>query len=44
MFYAGAPFVVKGAYTYRNYGYDALVTELDEFLAGYAIPTQKEGS
>lgn len=37
MFYAGAPFIVKGAYTYRNYGYDALVAELDQYLAGYAI-------
>lgn len=37
MFYAGAPFVVKGAYTYRNYGYDALVAELDQYLAGYSI-------
>jgi 4-hydroxyphenylacetate 3-monooxygenase len=37
MFYAGAPFVVKGAYTYRNYGYDALVAELDEFLGAYGI-------
>jgi len=35
MFYAGAPFVVKGAYTYRNYGYDALVAELDTYLASY---------
>jgi 4-hydroxyphenylacetate 3-monooxygenase len=37
MFYAGAPFIVKGAYTYRNYGYDALVAELDQYLAGYSI-------
>lgn len=36
LFYAGAPFVVKGAYTYRNFGYDELVAELDEFLGGYS--------
>lgn len=35
LFYAGAPFVVKGAYTFRNYGYEKQVAELDEFLAGY---------
>lgn len=35
MFYAGAPFVVKGAYAYRNFGYDELLGEIDEFLAGY---------
>lgn len=27
---------MKGAYTFRNFGYDELVTELDEFLAGYS--------
>jgi 4-hydroxyphenylacetate 3-monooxygenase len=37
MFYAGAPFVVRGAYTYRNYGYDALVAELDQYLGAYSI-------
>ncbi|WP_102158823.1 4-hydroxyphenylacetate 3-hydroxylase family protein [Zhihengliuella halotolerans] len=37
LFYAGAPFVVKGAYTYRNYGYEKQVAELDEFLAGYGV-------
>lgn len=36
MFYAGAPFVVKGAYTFRNYGYEKHVAELDEFLASYS--------
>jgi 4-hydroxyphenylacetate 3-monooxygenase len=35
-FYAGAPFVVKGAYTYRNFGYDELVADLDKFLASYS--------
>jgi 4-hydroxyphenylacetate 3-monooxygenase len=37
LFYAGAPFVVKGVYTYRNYGYEQHVAELDEFLAGYGV-------
>lgn len=37
MFYAGAPFVVRGVYTFRNYGYDELVHELDEYLAGYSV-------
>ncbi|MGQ3383199.1 4-hydroxyphenylacetate 3-hydroxylase family protein [Glutamicibacter sp. TV12E] len=36
MFYAGAPFVVKGAYTFRNYGYEKHVAQLDEFLASYS--------
>lgn len=40
MFYAGAPFVVKSAYTYRNFGYDELLVDLDAMLAGYgAHPT-----
>ncbi|MBO9706510.1 MAG: 4-hydroxyphenylacetate 3-hydroxylase, partial [Arthrobacter sp.] len=37
LFYAGAPFVVKGVYTYRNFGYEKHVAELDEFLAGYTV-------
>lgn len=37
LFYAGAPFVVRGAYTYRNFGYDELVESLDEFLGSYGI-------
>jgi 4-hydroxyphenylacetate 3-monooxygenase len=36
MFYAGAPFVAKG-YAYRNYGYDALLQEVDAFLSGYDL-------
>lgn len=44
LFYAGAPFVVKGVYTYRNYGYEAQVAELDEFLAGYGVDGRKEDS
>jgi len=42
LFYAGAPFVVRGAYTYRNYGYEKHVAELDEFLAGYDVDGRKE--
>ncbi|NMI01451.1 4-hydroxyphenylacetate 3-hydroxylase family protein [Pseudonocardia acidicola] len=34
MFYAGAPFVVKG-YAFRNYGFDGPVGEVETFLAGY---------
>lgn len=37
LFYAGAPFVVRGVYTYRHYGYEQQVAELDEFLAGYGV-------
>ena len=38
MFYAGAPFVVKGAYAYRNYGYDVRRWhEVEEFLDGYSV-------
>ena len=39
MFYAGAPFVAKG-YAYRNYGYDGLVAEVDEFLGAYDIDAE----
>jgi len=42
LFYAGAPFVVKGAYTYRNFGYDELVAELDRFLDAYDVDGRKE--
>jgi 4-hydroxyphenylacetate 3-monooxygenase len=35
MFYAGAPFVARG-YSYRNYGFDGAVAEVEDFLAGYA--------
>lgn len=37
MFYAGAPFVVKG-YAFRNYGFDESVGEVEEFLASYGVP------
>ncbi|TCP40768.1 4-hydroxyphenylacetate 3-monooxygenase [Tamaricihabitans halophyticus] len=35
LFYAGAPFVVKG-YAYRNYGYDQPLAEVNDFLASYS--------
>jgi 4-hydroxyphenylacetate 3-monooxygenase len=34
MFYAGAPFVVKG-YAFRNYGFEGPVSDVEAFLAGY---------
>jgi 4-hydroxyphenylacetate 3-monooxygenase len=34
MFYAGAPFVVKG-YAFRNYGFEGPLADVDNFLAGY---------
>lgn len=34
MFYAGAPFVVKG-YAYRNYGFDEPLAEVESFLSSY---------
>lgn len=43
MFYAGAPFVVKG-YAYRNYGYEEAVEQVDEFLASYGVPAGTEVS
>ncbi|MGA4837352.1 4-hydroxyphenylacetate 3-hydroxylase family protein [Streptomyces sp. G45] len=36
LFYAGAPFVVKG-YAYRNYGFDGPVADVDAFLSGYGL-------
>ncbi len=36
LFYAGAPFVVKGVYAFRNYGYEKHVAEVDDFLASYS--------
>jgi 4-hydroxyphenylacetate 3-monooxygenase len=36
MFYAGAPFVAKG-YAFRNYGYEQVVAEVDEFLSSYSV-------
>ncbi|GAA3107347.1 4-hydroxyphenylacetate 3-hydroxylase family protein [Streptosporangium carneum] len=36
MFYAGAPFVVKG-YAFRNYGFDEPLADVDAFLAGYDL-------
>ncbi|MDP8958157.1 MAG: 4-hydroxyphenylacetate 3-hydroxylase [Actinomycetota bacterium] len=42
MFYAGAPFVAKG-YAYRNYGYDEVVAEVEQFLAGYDLDSAGGG-
>jgi 4-hydroxyphenylacetate 3-monooxygenase len=39
MFYAGAPFVVRG-YAYRNYGYDEVVREVEAFLASYDLSAE----
>ncbi|WP_409465647.1 4-hydroxyphenylacetate 3-hydroxylase family protein [Amycolatopsis sp. GA6-003] len=36
MFYAGAPFVVKG-YAFRNYGFDAALGDIDAFLSSYDL-------
>ncbi|MEV4096549.1 4-hydroxyphenylacetate 3-hydroxylase family protein [Streptosporangium saharense] len=36
MFYAGAPFVVKG-YAFRNYGFEEPLAEVETFLAGYSL-------
>ncbi|MHA4854556.1 4-hydroxyphenylacetate 3-hydroxylase family protein [Rhodococcus sp. MSC1_016] len=40
MFYAGAPFVVKGAYTYRNYDYDSAVQKVVQFTDNYKIDSE----
>lgn len=37
MFYAGAPFVVKG-YAFRNYGFDGPLGEVEDFLSSYTLP------
>ncbi|WP_439673393.1 4-hydroxyphenylacetate 3-hydroxylase family protein [Embleya sp. MST-111070] len=37
MFYAGAPFVVKGVYTYRNYDYDGALKSVQDFLDSYSV-------
>lgn len=36
LFYAGAPFVVKG-YAFRSFDYDGSVQAVEEFLAGYGV-------
>ncbi|MFI6501398.1 4-hydroxyphenylacetate 3-hydroxylase family protein [Nonomuraea typhae] len=38
MFYAGAPFVVKG-YAFRNYGFEGPLADIDAFLASYDVET-----
>lgn len=37
MFYAGAPFVVKGVYAYRNYDYAGALQSVQDFLDSYSI-------
>jgi len=37
MFYAGAPFVVRGVYAYRNYGFEGPLANLDAFLGSYGL-------
>jgi 4-hydroxyphenylacetate 3-monooxygenase len=36
MFYAGAPFVVKG-YSFRNYGFEEPLADVEAFLASYDV-------
>lgn len=36
LFYAGAPFVVKG-YAFRNFDYDSPLRSVEEFLAAYGV-------
>jgi len=36
LFYAGAPFVVKG-YAFRNYGFDGPLADVDAFLSSYGL-------
>lgn len=43
LFYAGAPFVVRGVYTYRHYPYQKHVAGLDSFLSSYQ-PDSKSGA
>ncbi|MFT8394719.1 4-hydroxyphenylacetate 3-hydroxylase family protein [Propionibacterium sp.] len=45
MFYAGAPFIVKGVYAYQNFDYPAAVADLDDFLNSYGPdgPISEEG-
>jgi 4-hydroxyphenylacetate 3-monooxygenase len=37
LFYAGAPFVVKG-YAFRNYGFDEPLAQVRRFLSSYELP------
>jgi 4-hydroxyphenylacetate 3-monooxygenase len=43
LFYAGAPFVVKG-YAFRNFDYDGPVKAVDEFLASYGASELPAGT
>ncbi|HZZ51196.1 MAG TPA: 4-hydroxyphenylacetate 3-hydroxylase N-terminal domain-containing protein [Pseudonocardia sp.] len=44
MFYAGAPFVVRGVYAFRNFDYDAAVADLDTFLSGYGVEVSERAA
>ncbi len=37
LFYAGAPFVVRGVYAYQNFGYKDLLEDLNAFLDSYDV-------
>jgi 4-hydroxyphenylacetate 3-monooxygenase len=39
MFYAGAPFVVRGVYAFRNFRYDDALASVDAFLESYSTIT-----
>jgi 4-hydroxyphenylacetate 3-monooxygenase len=41
MFYAGAPYVARG-YSFRNYGFEPAVAQVDSFLASYG-PGEHDG-
>lgn len=43
MFYAGAPFVVRG-YAFRNYGFDESLAMVDGFLASYGLDGGRAGN
>ncbi|MEV4184090.1 4-hydroxyphenylacetate 3-hydroxylase N-terminal domain-containing protein [Streptosporangium canum] len=43
LFYAGAPFVVKG-YAFRNFDYATPVQTIEEFLASYGVPDAAVGT
>lgn len=40
LFYAGAPFVVKGAYTYRNHDYETAVSRVEQFTSSYKVESE----
>ncbi|WP_120003467.1 4-hydroxyphenylacetate 3-hydroxylase family protein [Nesterenkonia muleiensis] len=38
IFYAGSSALVKSAYTYNHFGYEELLSDLEEFLISYDLP------